>query len=210
MTVDFAKLVSDFSKFKIKSNSDGLIPISNVFIIKFPSKFFNIFSLNLLNSIMNSPCKIGETSICEDLYNYAAGLLENASAECGYNTGCAVINSEEFEAVMGSSAKKPEDILYGLFAVAASWGWGDLEIIELIPDEKLVLRIYDYYESDVKGSLQSNHYFAYMWTGVARAFMDLIYGPKCPPQRFGVFKCTQTKGIELGDSYGEFIVTKNV
>ena len=42
--------------------------------------------------------------------------------------------------------------------------------------------------------------------GVTRAFMDLAYG-KSYPEGFGTFQCTQTKAIELGDSYGEFVIT---
>lgn len=208
MTKNFDKLVSDFSKLKIEANSDGLIPTSNVLIVQFPSSFYNTFSLKLLKSIIEFSCKIGEFDVCEDLHGYAEGLLENAAAECGYHTGCGVINSDEFEAIMGSSTENPEDILYGLFAVAVAWGWGDLEITELIPYERLVLRAYDYYEADVKSSLEHHYYFAYMLKGIARAFMDLVYGHKCPPQRLGGFKCEQTMGIELGDAFGEFIVTK--
>lgn len=208
MTVNFEKLVSDFSKIKIKANSDGLIPISNVLITKIPSNFYNIFSLKLLQSIIKSSYKVGESDVAIDLHSYAESLLENAAAECGFHTGCAVINSDEFEAVMGSSIEKQEDLLYGLFAVAVAWGWGDFEIVELIPNEKLVLRAYDYYESDIKDLLiNDKHYFAYMLQGVSRAFMDIVYGHKCPSNRLGVFKSQQTKGIEMGDSYGEFVVT---
>lgn len=208
MAENFEKLISDFSKLKIEANSDGLIPAANVLIVQFPSDFYNNFSLKLLEAILESSCKVGEIKVCTDLHDYAEELLENAAAECGYHTGCGIINSDEFEAVMGASAEKPEDILYGLFAIAVSWGWGNLEIVELIPSEKLVLRAYDYYEADVKSSLKYRYYFAYMLKGITRAFMDLIYGHKCPPQRLGVFKCEQTKGIELGDEYGEFVVTK--
>lgn len=109
---------------------------------------------------------------------------------------------------MGSLTEKPEDILYGLFAVVNSWGWGDLKIEELIPNEKMILRAYDYYEADIKDIFKCKKYLAYKLTGISRAFMDLIYGHKCPPQRLGVFKCKQTMGIELGDAYGEFIVTR--
>lgn len=203
MAAEFDKLVSDFSKLKIEANSDGLIPVYNVLIVQLPINFYNLFSLKLLQSIMTSSCEFNK-----DLYEYASALLENAAAECGYHTGCGVINSDEFEAVIGSSAEKPEDILYGLYAVVNSWGWGDLKIEELIPNEKMVLRAYDYYESDIKYIFKCKKPLAFKLTGISRAFMDLIYGHKCPPQRLGVFKCEQTKGIELGDEYGEFVVTK--
>jgi hypothetical protein len=52
---------------------------------------------------------------------------------------------------------------------------------------------------------------AYMIRGVAAAFMDLAYGGDYDPEgKSGIysFKCEQTKGIEIGDDYGEFVVTK--
>lgn len=208
MTESFNKLISDFAKLKITANSDGLIPTANVLIVQLPSEFYNQFSLKLLDEILESAYKVNNKTVYEDIHGYTECLLENAAAECGYHTGCGIINSDEFAAIMGCKADTPEDILYGLFAITVSWGWGDLEIVELIPNEKLVLRAHDYYEADVRNSLKFNYYFAYMLKGISRAFMDLIYGHKCPPNRLGVFKSEQTKGIELGDSYGEFLITR--
>lgn len=77
----------------------------------------------------------------------------------------------------------------------------------LIPGEKKVVRAYDYYESDVKDTFKPEKPFAYMMKGVCRAFMDIAYGDRPYPYGLGKFKCEQTKGIELGDEYGEFVVT---
>ena len=46
-----------------------------------------------------------------------------------------------------------------------------------------------------------------MISGVSRAFMDIAFGDAPYPNGLGKFKCEQTKGIELGDEYGEFVVT---
>jgi hypothetical protein len=42
-----------------------------------------------------------------------------------------------------------EDTLHGAFAVFTAWGWGDAEITELIPGEKMVVSVSDYYEADL-------------------------------------------------------------
>jgi hypothetical protein len=71
----------------------------------------------------------------------------------------------------------------------------------------MVVRAYDYYESDVKTDRPS----AYMIQGVSAAFMDLAYGgdyDSTGNTALRTFQCTQTKGIEIGDEYGEFVVTK--
>jgi hypothetical protein len=78
----------------------------------------------------------------------------------------------------------------------------------LVPGEKMVVRAYDYYEADIKDIEEVKHPFAYMLRGISRAFMDLAYGDKLYPNGFGKFKCEQGKAIELGDEYGEFVVTK--
>ena len=50
-----------------------------------------------------------------------------------------------------------------------------------------------------------------MIRGVAAAFMDLAYGGTYDPTgKTGLrtFQCVQTKGIECGDEYGEFVVSR--
>lgn len=103
--------------------------------------------------------------------------------------------------------KIPEDILHGAFAVLTAWGWAESEIVELVPGEKMVVRAYKYYESELKETFKLKHPCAYMVTGICGAFMDIEYGDPYP-NGYGKFKCQQTKGTEMGDPYGEFVVTK--
>ena len=197
MAIDRAKAVAELSKIKVRGNEEGLIPAFGVLITQFPANFWNLFSTKILD-VAGEP-----------LYEAASHLLENAAAECGYHTGWGIINSEEFKAiVMPMVEKKPEDILHGAYAVFTAWGWADSEIIELTPGEKMIVRAYNYYESDVKDTFKPKNFFAYMIRGVSRAFFDIAYGDQPYPEGFGKYKCEQTKGIELGDEYGEFIVTK--
>ncbi len=192
MAIDRKKAIEALSKIKVRGNQDGLIPAFGVLINQFPSKFWNLFSQKILE-------KAGE-----DLYDSAAGLLENAGSECGYHTGWGIINSDEFKSViMPMVEKAPEDILHGAYAVFTAWGWADSEIVELIPGEKMVVRAYNYYEMDEK----TKKHFAFMLKGISRAFFDIAYGEPYP-NGFGKFQCEQTKGIEVGDQYGEFVVTK--
>ncbi|MBF0564148.1 MAG: hypothetical protein HQK89_02785 [Nitrospirae bacterium] len=79
---------------------------------------------------------------------------------------------------------------------------------ELIPAEKMVIRAYNYYEADMAKSMDVKKMSAFMIRGVSAAFMDIAYGDKPYPDGLGKFTCEQTKGIEVGDSYGEFVVTK--
>lgn len=196
MAIDRAKAISDLSQIKVQGNDQGLIPGFGVLVNQLPGQFWNLFSEKILKAAG------------DDLYDDAAGLLENAAAECGYHTGWGIINSDEFQAVIGPMIEKqPEDVLHGAYAVFTAWGWADAEIVELTPGEKMVIRVKDYYEADVKDDFKPKKPFAYMISGVSRAFMDIAYGDNAYPNGFGKYKCEQTKAIELGDSYGEFVVT---
>jgi hypothetical protein len=200
MNIDRKKIISAMSKIEVQGNDDGLIPGFNVFVNMMPAKFWNSFAERLTRRVP------------ADMLDAAEYLLVNAAHECGYHTGYGIITSNEWKAVVEPMIKQvPEDILYGAFAVFTAWGWAKSEIVELVPGKKMVVRAYDYYESDVVSYGSTNKKSAYMIRGVAAAFMDLAYGGNYDATgktSLRTFKCEQTKGIECGDDYGEFVVTK--
>ncbi len=200
MAIDRTSAIAELAKIEPTANEEGLIPAFGLLIQQLPASFWNNFSDKIIQAAG------------EDLYESAAGLLENAGSECGYHTGWGIINSYEFKAIIGpminpESAK--EDLLEGAFAVVTAFGWANIAITELIPGEKMILKATDYYEADIKKNAPSlKQPFALMLKGISRAFMDIAYGDAEYPNGLGKFKCEQTKAIELGDPYGEFIVTR--
>lgn len=200
MAIDRQKIIENMSKIKLVGNEEGLIPACNVLVQQLPADFWNGFADKLTHSVT------------PELYDTAKFLLQNAAHECGYHTGYGIITSQEWKAIVAPMIEKtPEDILYGAYAVFTAWGWAQSEIIELKPNEKMVVRAYNYYESDVVKYGKSDYLSAYMISGVSAAFMDLAYGgPYDPKGLKGIrtFKCDQVKGIECGDDYGEFVVTR--
>ncbi|MGV8119459.1 MAG: hypothetical protein AB2L14_06805 [Candidatus Xenobiia bacterium LiM19] len=200
MAIDRQRIIDSLSRIEVAGNQEGLIPSYGVFITQLPALFWNNFADRLIQ-------KVGG-----ELTEAAEWLLVNAAHECGYHTGYGIITSEEWKAVVAPMIEKtPEDVLYGAFAVFTAWGWAKSEVVELIPGEKMVVRAYDYYESDVVSYGKRKRPFAYMIRGVSAAFMDLAYGGQYDPEgKTGLrtFECVQTKGIECGDEYGEFVITK--
>ncbi len=200
MAIDRKKVIESLSKIEVIGNQEGLIPAFGVFVNQLPARFWNSFADRLVRNA--GP----------DLQSAAEGLLVNAAHECGYHTGYGIITSDEWKAVVQPMVQKvPEDILYGAYAVFTAWGWAKADIVELVPNERMVVQAYDYYESDVVSSGISSRPSAYMLRGVSAAFMDLAYGGKYDPTgKTGMrtFKCIQTKGLECGDDYGEFVVTR--
>jgi len=199
MSVDRNVVIDAMSQVKSESNDEGLIPAFNVLVTQAPTSRWNNFADLITNSV--DP----------ELKPAAEALLENAAHECGYHTGYGIITSEEFDAICNPMIQNPpEDVLHAAFAVFTAWGWAKSEVVELIPGEKMVVRAYDYYESDVVQRGTLNGPCAYMIQGVSAAFMDLAYGGEYDPSGqtgMRTFKCEQVKGIECGDEYGEFVVT---
>lgn len=200
MAIDRKRIIDAMSKVGVVGNEDGLIPAFNVFITRLPTDFWNSFAVRLLQKVDT------------DLVEAAEWLLVNAAHECGYHTGYGIITSEEWKAIVAPMIENaPEDVLHGAYAVFTAWGWAKSEVVELIPGERMVVRAYDYYESDPAEYGAAPRTWAYMIRGVSAAFMDLAYGGDYDPTgKTGMrtFKCEQTKGIECGDEYGEFVVTK--
>ena len=199
MAIDRKKAIDAMAKVQVWANDEGLIPAFNVFITQLPASFWNSFSERLTRQV--GP----------DLLDAAEYLLVNAANECGYHTGWGIMTSEEWKAVIEPMVETTEDKLHGAFAVVTAWGWGKCEIVELEPGERMVVRAYDYYESDVVEFGASTKLSAYMLRGVCSALMDLAYGGEYDPTGktgLGTFACEQTRGIECGDEYGEFVVTR--
>lgn len=196
MAIDRDRAISELAQIKVKGNEEGLIPAFGVMIQFLPINFWNTFTEKILAAAGGQHLKEVEDG------------LEVAAAECGYHTGHGIVNSEEFQAIVGPMIEKaPEDVLHGAYAVFSAWGWAKCEIVELIPRQKKVVRAYGYYEAKIAETFKVKNYCAYMIKGVSRAFMDIAYGGEYPAG-FDRFKCEQVKGIEKGDAYGEFVITR--
>ncbi|MGD8782161.1 MAG: hypothetical protein PVH88_24750 [Ignavibacteria bacterium] len=199
MAIDRKRIIEHMSQLEIIPDKNGIIEGYNVIISQLPAKFWNTFAERLTSKAT------------KDMLEAKEYLLYNAAHECGYHTGYGIITSDEWNAVVKPMVEKiPEDILDGAYAVFTAWGWANSEIVELVPAKKMVVHAYDYYESDVVKYGSSNKMSAYMISGVSSAFMELAYAGEYDPKGkpIGTYECKQVKGIECGDAYGEFIVTK--
>ena len=199
MAIDRDKIIDQMSQIEVLPDENGIIEGFGVLVNQMPTDFWNSFAERLTSQAS------------ADMLESKEYLLYNAGHECGYHTGYGIITCDEWNAVVAPMIEKvPEDILHGAYAVFTAWGWADAEIVELVPGEKMVVRAYDYYESDVVKFGASKKMSAYMISGVSAAFMELAYAGEYDPagKPVGTYECKQVKGIECGDSCGEFVVTK--
>jgi hypothetical protein len=190
MTVMRNDVVKALAKVTVQSNEQGLIPEYEVLVNLLPVSLLNTLTERLLAAAPDRKPEI------------EAGLVR-AAYECGYHTGCGIITSEIFsEVVMPMVTEDEKDILRGAYAAFTAWGWAKSGIVQLKEGKKMIVRAFDYYEADSKGEGLR----AYMLQGLNQAFFDLTYADPYP-DGMDTFVCKQTKGLETGDAYGEFIVT---
>ncbi len=192
MTVQRDVVVKQLAELDVQGDDEGLIPAYNVLVNLLPTDFWNTFTERILDA---AP---------DDRREEVEDALVNCALECGYHTGYGIITSEEFKSVVDPMVTDgAKDILRGAFAVFTAWGWAKSGIVQIKEGERMTIRANDYYEADGKPDYKT----AFMIRGVSSAFFDLAYGDKYP-DGIHTYKCEQTKGIEVGDQFGEFIVTK--
>ncbi|MDD3293198.1 MAG: hypothetical protein PHG20_00720 [Geobacteraceae bacterium] len=192
MTVMRDTVVKSLAKITVQGDENGLIPEYEVLVNLLPVKLLNTFSERIMAAAPpEMKAKVEE------------GLVR-AAYECGYHTGCGIITSDIFnDVVLPMVTEGEKDILRGAYAAFTAWGWAKSGIVQLKEGEKMIIRAYDYYEADSGGEGLRG----FMLRGLSQAFFDLAYAEPYP-DGMDTYVCHQTKGIEVGDPYGEFIVTK--
>ncbi len=173
----------------------GIIPLFGVYLSMIPVQYYNRVSFGFEKKLADS----GE----------AEKLLVTAGQECGYATFQGIRSSREWDEVVRPMIECREDQIDCFISIAIAFGWGDLTVLELVPDRKLVIRASDSYEAkgylDAYGRADTGK--CYMLRGVAAAFMDLVYGGDYPD---GCFQYTaeETCCQARGDEHCEFVARK--
>jgi hypothetical protein len=179
-------------------DAKGIIPLFGVYLSLFFVHYYNQLSFDFEK-------EMGKGQEAE-----SGALLLEAAQECGYATFQGIRNSREWEELVVPMIESKEDQIHGFAAVAVAFGWGDLEVRELVPDQKLVIRVSDSYEAT--GYLQrhgrANSGKCYMLRGVTGAFMDLLYGEDYPDGCFA-FLAEEMLCRAKGDPYCEFIAQRS-
>jgi len=198
MAIDGSKITHAVMEGSRIRESKGIIPLFGVYLSLFSTHYYNQLSFDFEKRM--GPRRQEESK----------SLLISAAHECGYATFEGIRNSPEWEQVVAPMIESKEDEIRGFAAVAVAFGWGDLEIVEIIPDEKLRIRVNDSYEArgylEKYGRAKSEK--CYMLRGVAAAFMDLSYAGDYP-DGYSTFVAEEPMCRAKGDPYCEFIATKS-
>ncbi|OGP63205.1 MAG: hypothetical protein A2V65_01815 [Deltaproteobacteria bacterium RBG_13_49_15] len=198
MAIDGNKIIHAVMEGSKIRESKGIIPLFGVYLSLFSVDYYNRLNFEFEN-------EMGEARDLE-----AKSLLIRAAQECGYATFQGIRNSWEWDQIVAPMIETKEDQILGFTAVAVAFGWGDLEVKDLIPGKKLVIRAGDSYEATGYmtryGAAKSGK--CYMLRGVTGAFMDLIYGGDYPDGLYA-FSAEEPRCRAKGDPHCEFIASKS-
>lgn len=196
MAIDGTKIIHAVMEGSQIRESKGIIPLFGVYLSMFSAQYYNTLSYEFEQMLGRNA--------------EARALLIAAAQECGYATFQGIRNSWEWDEIVSPMIDRKEDQISGFAAVAVAFGWGDLEVVEIVPDSELRLRVTDSYEAS--GYLErygvADSGKCYMLRGVTAAFMDLIYGDDYPD---GCFNFTADEPLcrAKGDSCCEFVARKS-
>jgi hypothetical protein len=198
VAIDGSKIIHAVMEDRRIREAKGIIPLFGVYLSLFFVQYYNKLSFDF------------EKKMGEERRSESEALLIEAAQECGYAAFQGIRNSREWEKLAMPMIESKEDQIYSFTAIAVAFGWGDLEVKELIPHEKLLIQVSDSYEAtgylQLHGLTDSGK--CYMLRGVAGAFMDLLYGEDYPDGCF-TFLAEEAFCRAKGDHYCEFVARRS-
>jgi len=206
------KIMEAFYQYDFLGDEDGLIPRFNLFWVRQFSNYYNRITYEFYHR-----CK--EDRTCNNIEN----MLIEIACKASFCTMGEVLKSDEWYTVFKPMIKSREDILFCSIQLINALGWGKWRIVEMIPNQKLVVRIYKGYESvgynEIYGLAKDKiDFFA---VGVAKTLMELTYRfdtnqhMKINEKLYNMmisgdelFGAVQTKCEAMGDEYSEIVVER--
>lgn len=206
--VDEAQVLQALAGLDLAGNEEGLIPRFGVMLTEHFANYYNRISFEFVHRMESTGLlELGET------------LLVDAGYQCAFNTFGGVMVSAEWDAVVKPQCQSRFDWVHGMVACVNALGWGVWRVQEL-SDERLVVRIYDDYESCGYRAMygMADRPVSYLAQGGVVGIMNLIFvgaidqKPVLDSAYFehtfnadGCFKAKQEKCLASGDPFTEIV-----
>lgn len=167
MAIDERAIVEAVSGLGIAGNDEGLIPAFGLYLTRHMADYYNRISFAAARKLEKDG----------DISDDARLLLVEAGHVCAFNTFGGIMKSAEWDAVVRPMIESREDWIRGMVAVVNAFGWGRWEIAELVPGERLSIRIEYAYEACgyLRDYGMSDRPRCYLATGGAAGLMNLLY-----------------------------------
>ena len=210
--VDESAILAALGTLDFSGNEEGFIPRFGVMLTFHFANHYNRISFEFLHRMQR-----------DGLLEGAEELLVDAGHRCAFNTFGGIMKSGEWDAVIAPQCKNQEDWVHGMVATVNALGWGAWRVHELVPGKRLVVRIYDDYES--RGYLgmygKRERGISFLGQGGVAGVMNLIYTgdiaskPTLDEDYYrrifnsdDSFRVRQTASIAAGDAYTEIIAER--
>lgn len=237
--IDEDAVIAGVSQAPLFGNDRGLIPAFGVELTRHYADYYNLVSYRFeqqLTATLKQRPSLTDLLVYDypELFHYrryidleglalSRTLLIEAGHICGFNTMGGIMSSDAWDGLVMPMVRTREDWLHGIVACINALGWGVWRVVELIPDDRLVLRVWRSYESlgYIRWFGKADHPIDYLVTGVAASLMNLLYEGditqrpaltldyyhklnRSPSSFWG----EQTRCVAMGDEYSEVVVTR--
>lgn len=210
-SIDEAAIIQAVSGLSLVGNEEGLIPRFGVALTHHFANFYNRISFEFERRMENS-----------GLLEAVEMLLTDAGYHCAFHTFGGIMTSAEWDAVIRPNLQGKSDWVHAMVAVVNALGWGTYRVVELT-DDRLVLRIWDDYEScgylDMYGTAKRP--VSHLACAAAAGMMNLIHlgniheRPELTLEFYEqcfeqccTFEARTTKSLAMGDAYTEIVATR--
>ncbi|MCE5360950.1 hypothetical protein [Candidatus Igneacidithiobacillus taiwanensis] len=240
--VDEDQIIEAVTSLPLAGNEHGLIPAFGVYLTRHYADYYNLVSFRFeeaLAQALSTHKYLGEMLWYEypSLFFYkekfshlqgkvlAKTLLIEAGHICGFNTMGGIMRSDAWYQLVVPQLKQREDWLAGIIACINALGWGIWRIVEIEPNERLVVRAWHPYESlgHLRAFGRADHPVDYLMTGICASLMNLLYSADITEKpdltldfyyrvnrsKDG-FWGHQTRCVAMGDPYSEVVVERNI
>jgi hypothetical protein len=152
-------------------------------------------------------------SNAEEALDASEWSLMQASHDLAYDAGHDVFSA--VGAKLLAPALELDDAgaraaIHATFSALSGIGQDDCEVVELVPFDRLVLRVYGYWGLLIPGPGRTRRRGTLVVRGLCAAVMNVAYGSdsqKSPQYDSAFFACRQSRSVERGDSFDEFVTT---
>jgi hypothetical protein len=150
----------------------------------------------------------------EEALDAAEWSLMRAAHDLGYDAGLEVVGAANTRRLLRPLQVDPSsalEALHATFCALSGIGADDCEIVELVPFERLVLRVYGYWGLLVPSPGRNRRRGTLVVRGLCAALMDVAYGiayDECGCHDAGTYLCRQSRSVGRGDTFDEFVATR--
>jgi len=208
--VDYDAVNEALWSLPLAGDERGQIRAFNVLLTRMPANYYNRIQYRFLEELR---------ALNPELQEVGEGLIRESGHVCVFYTLGNLMQSLEWETIVGPMLEKDADWVHGAYAVASSLGWGRWQALEVVSNHSCRVVIDGNYETNyfLASYPQANHPACYFAQGAVPAIMNLVYEAQIQDkpalnqtlydrlfQRGGLFNCQETKAREKGDPWCEF------